>query len=62
MQKEMTKKYVEMDVKYINIVIIKYALMISVFFVLSKSNMPYIHLAPFACSLYFALLWCNTNL
>lgn len=62
MQKEMTKKYVEMDVKSINIVIIKYALMISVFFVLSKSNIPYIHLAPFACSLYFALLWCNTNL
>ena len=62
MQKESVKKYVEFDIKANSIVLIlKYILMIAVFFVLSKAQIPYLELAPFACSLYFALLWCDSN-
>ena len=43
-------------------IVLKYLIMFVIFYIFSKAKIPYTYLMPFACSIYFACLWCNTNL
>lgn len=59
----MGKSILEVEDKYRVIkIILKYVMVFLVFYVFSKTIIPYTELKPFACAIYFALLWCDYNL
>ena len=62
MQKVEKLSYISVEDRFKKLkIILKYILLFMMFYVFSRAKIPYTNLMPFACSIYFVSLWCNTN-